>query len=255
MDKKETLERILEDANTLIKTAKNGRQNIKTITNPYGKKVISLESKANKILKELERKTAGTTSDEIKSSLKTIKENLDMFFDSKTTKKTRNSSFTKILIEYSSNIEPNLNKSYDHTPSDDLFPLELVEGTKSYILKTAKQACGCYDLGYFDASAVMTRKLLETLIIECFETYKISSKIKDKVGNFFYFSDLITKFLDEDGQSWNIGRNTKSGLPKLKSIGDKSAHNRRFTARKKDLEDLQENLRTTIEELVYISKK
>ena len=100
----------------------------------------------------------------------------------------------------------------------------------------------------------MTRKLLETLIIECFEFHEISSKIKNGDGDFFYLSDLITKFLDEHGKSWNVGRNAKKGLPKLKSVGDKSAHNRRYNARKPDLENLREELRTTIEELVIISK-
>ena len=254
MPEEETLVTILEETNKLIKTAKKGKQNIKTATNSYGKKFISLKSKSNKILKELQRKTSGL-DDETKSSMINIKKNLDVFFDPNTIAKTRNSLFTKILQEYSSHVEPHLNKNDNHAPSDDLFPLELVDNTKSYIEKTAKQACGCYDLGYFDASAVMIRKLLETLIIECFEAYVISSKIKNGSGDFFYLSDLITKFLDEDGKSWNVGRNTKRGLPKLKSIGDKSAHNRRFTARKKDLEDLCEDLRTTIEELVLISKK
>ncbi|MDH3764577.1 MAG: hypothetical protein OER82_02050 [Nitrosopumilus sp.] len=253
MAKEETLVTILEETSKLMKIAKKGKQSIKNATNSYGRKFISLKSKSSKILKELERKTSGL-GDETKSSLINIKNNVDVFFDPNTITKTRNSLFTRILDEYLSNVEPHLNKNKNHNPSNNLFPLELVDDTKSYIKKTANQACGCYDLDYFDASAVMTRKLLETLIIECFEFHEISSKIKNGNGDFFYLSDLITKFLNEHQKSWNVGRNVRKGLPKLKSVGDRSAHSRRFNAIKPDLEDLREDLRNTIEELVIISK-
>ena len=134
MAKEETLVTILEETNKLIKTAKKGKQSIKSATNSYGRKFISLKSKSSKILKELERKTTGL-GDEIKLSLDNIKNNVEVFFDPNTITKTRNSSFTKILDEYSSHVEPHLNKNNDHNPTNDLFPLELVDDTKSYIKK------------------------------------------------------------------------------------------------------------------------
>lgn len=139
-----------------------------------------------------------------------------------------------------------------HEPTDQLFPLEIILNTKTHIEVIAKQASGCYDLQYYDASAVMLRRLLETLIIECFETHGIADKILDN-GNFYHLEDLISRFLSED-KSWNIGRTTRKILPNLKKLGDQSAHSRYFTAKKHDIDELKNDLRIVIEELVHIGK-
>jgi hypothetical protein len=107
----------------------------------------------------------------------------------------------------------------------------LVKGTRGYIEKIANQANGAYEQGWYDATAVMIRRLLETLIIECFEKHKLDSKIKNSQGDFFFLRDLVVACLSES--TWNLGRNTKLALPKLKDVGDKSAHSRRFIAQKK----------------------
>lgn len=135
--------------------------------------------------------------------------------------------------------------------SQQVLPKSLFTNTRGYLEKLVNQINGCYEKGWFDACAVMIRRLIETLIIECFEKYKISSKIKRPDGDFFYLGDLIQKTLSES--SWNLGRDTKKALKKLKSIGDKSAHNRRFTARCWDIDKVVEDIRVVAEELVYIS--
>lgn len=135
-------------------------------------------------------------------------------------------------------------------PTNNFFPLELFNNTRGYLVTIAQQAAGCYDQGLFDACAVMTRKLLEVLIIEAFERYNISTKIKNANDNFYYLSDLIDKFKEET--VWNVGRNAKNSLPNLKKMGDLSAHNRRYIARKGDLDKLKDDLRIVLEELVHI---
>lgn len=50
-------------------------------------------------------------------------------------------------------------------PSNNLFPTELLIDTRGYIQNIASQAILCYDYGLYDASLVMMRKLIETLII------------------------------------------------------------------------------------------
>lgn len=96
----------------------------------------------------------------------------------------------------------------------------------------------------------MTRKLLEGLIIEAFERHNISNKLKNSSDNFYYLSDLIEIFKTET--TWNIGRNAKNSLPSLKKMGDLSAHNRRYIARKIDLDKLKDDLRIVLEELIHI---
>jgi anaerobic glycerol-3-phosphate dehydrogenase len=65
-----------------------------------------------------------------------------------------------------------------------------------------------------------------------------------------YLSDLIDIFKAEP--AWNIGRNAKNSLPNLKKMGDLSAHNRRFIARKVDVDKLKDDLRIVLEEVLHI---
>lgn len=135
-------------------------------------------------------------------------------------------------------------------PSNDYFPMSIFDTTRTHLVKIAAQACKCYDNALYDACAVLTRKLLEVLIIESFERYKIESKIKDKSGYFFYLSDLIDCLLAET--TWTIGRNAKSAIPSLKKMGDQSAHNRRFFAQKADIGKIKDDLRIVLDELVHL---
>ncbi|MHA1685592.1 MAG: hypothetical protein ACTSYD_04195 [Candidatus Heimdallarchaeaceae archaeon] len=136
--------------------------------------------------------------------------------------------------------------------SQMVLPHALVKGTRGYIEKVVKQINGCYEKGWYDACAVMMRRLCETMIIECFETYNISYKIKDRNGNFLNLNALISIMLKET--SWNLGRNTKKALPKLKNLGDQSAHSRRFNAYREDIDKQLDNFRLVIQELLYLSK-
>lgn len=129
--------------------------------------------------------------------------------------------------------------------------LALVRDTRQYIEKIAHQINGCYANAWYDACAVMIRRLLETLIIECYEHHSIQQKIKGPDGDYLYLKDLIDLVCAES--SWTLGRNVKKGLPKLKEVGDKSAHSRRFNAHREDIDRLQGDLRDAIQELVSIA--
>lgn len=130
-------------------------------------------------------------------------------------------------------------------------PLSVVRGTRGYIERVANQANGAYEHGWYDACAVMIRRLLETLIVEAFEHHGIADKIKNASGDLLYLRDLIDQCLKEP--SWNLSRNCKSAMPKLKDVGDKSAHSRRFNAHKSDIEPLLADLRLVVQELIYLA--
>ena len=134
--------------------------------------------------------------------------------------------------------------------SDELFPLDILRNTQYYLEKIGFQMCACYEAGLYDASLVMMRKLLETLIIECFERYNIENEIKDNNGNFFYLSDLIPKFINSN--KWNVSRNLSSYIKEVKKYGDLSAHNRRFFAHKSDFDKFKFELRQTVQEIVLL---
>ena len=96
----------------------------------------------------------------------------------------------------------------------------------------------------------MCRRLLETLIIEIYESQDRSSEIKGNDDNFLMFSGLLN-YVEKDAKI-NISRNCLSGLKKFKKLGDLSAHNRRFNAGKNDIDRIRDDLRIASQELINI---
>jgi Domain of unknown function (DUF4145) len=134
--------------------------------------------------------------------------------------------------------------------SEPVLPSSLFVGTRGYIEKIVYQINHSYSATCYDACAVMIRRLVEILIIEAFEHHGKSSKIQNSDKIFFYLQDLINIALSE---SWSLGRNTQAGLKKLKTIGDQSAHGRRYNAKKSYIDDVIIDLRTVSEEFLYLS--
>ena len=134
-----------------------------------------------------------------------------------------------------------------------VLPFALVHNTRGYLERVVHQINGCYEKGWFDSCAVMMRRLMETLVIECFEAKGVAHKIKDsRTGDFFYLSDLVSHTLGES--TWNLGRNTKRALPNLKTVGDQSAHSRRYNAHREDIDKLIPDFRTACQEFIYLAK-
>lgn len=137
-------------------------------------------------------------------------------------------------------------------PQQDLvLSRTLVKNTRGYIESVVNQINGTYANAWYDACAVMIRRLIETLIIEVFEHHGIANKIKTPTGDFFYLSELIPRTLSEG--KWNLGRNAKKALPRLKSVGDRSAHDRRFNATHDDIYKIIDDLRDSVQELLSLA--
>lgn len=168
------------------------------------------------------------------------------------------SNLAKIALEIAKKIQeevPRFGTPPSETvtsPAEMVFPHALVKGTRDYVEKVAYQINGSYASGWYDACAVMLRRLIETLIIEAFESYNIEAKIKSPNGDYLYLGDLITKTLSEP--SWNLGRNAKVALPRFKNIGDQSAHSRRYIAHREDIDKVMPDIRLVVQELVYLAK-
>ena len=237
------LKKIISSAEQIIKTAKKHSQNWRNISNFYGGKFHSEAVICKRYYETLQ--TKGFTN------LKALKKNIDKFFNVSSTDQERREAKEFILKYYYENLSDS-EPIVIITPTNSLFPVELFNNAPSYLKKIAAQAGICYDNACYDACSVMNRRILETLIIECFEKYHEADYIKNADGDFYYLADLINKFLQKNGVLWNASRNTKKGMPKLKSMGDKSAHSRRFNARKSDIEGNRDDFRDIIEELLDI---
>lgn len=243
----DTIPELLFEAKTCVSIANKHSKKLDG-NNHYARRFIELKAISIPLMKSIEQKIGGENL-EAQEAVKEISNHLEDFF--KPDSKNRPESDKKITFIYKSVIEPIMVSKSDYLPNGDLFSLEIISNTRGYIEEISKQANGCFEKGWFDACAVMVRRLLETLIIECYEKYNIADSIKGKDGNFFFLRDLIDHFLNET--KWNLSRNTKSALPKLKEIGDLSAHSRRYVAKKQDITKIQNELRIVIQELVYIA--
>ena len=135
--------------------------------------------------------------------------------------------------------------------SESVLPYSIFLNSNSYIRKVVNQINATYDAMCFDACAVMIRRLLEILIVEVYESKGLATLITDSKGDYFFLAELVMQLISN--KSWHLGRTTKNRLPIIKGIGDLSAHSRRFTAQRSDIDRIKDDLRVISEELLYLS--
>lgn len=248
---RDSIKDILADADKIVKTAARNSHSLSG-SGFYAAKYSELHAESVVAFKKLNLQLQNFDDKTIKDALVKVKSHLDTYFNPKSKSTEKSNAKKEISFIFRTVIDPAMTTAPTHTPTDDLFPLELVRETRRYIERIAEQACGAYDQGWYDAAAVMVRRLLEILIIEAFEANGLTAKIQKPDGTFYFLQDLVTLTLNET--SWTLGRNVKKGLPDLREIGNQSAHGRRYVARKTDLDNVKKELRLTIEELVILSK-
>ena len=123
---------------------------------------------------------------------------------------------------------------------------DLIESRFGVMQKVLWEANQCYERGCYNACSAMIRRLVENLIVECYERHGITDRIK-KEGEYLEFGALIGKASNEP--VLKLTRNTKRILPDLKFFGDIGAHNRMMLVKKADLDRLHQSIRSGIEEL------
>lgn len=101
----------------------------------------------------------------------------------------------------------------------------------------------------------MIRRLLEILIIDCFDVYGLLDEIKGSDGNILALSSLVDKLLEEPEGLWHIERGAKPAIRKLKDVGDAAAHGRYRKTLQQSLDRHQESLEITIQQLVAIVER
>ena len=125
---------------------------------------------------------------------------------------------------------------------------DLLLDTRPYLEKVAIQINGTYENGWYDACAVMLRRFIETLIIEAYIGKRLDQDIKTSSGDFYSLQRLIESA--SDGKSLNLSRDSKRVLRKLKVLGDRSAHNRTFVAKRTYFDNLFEDIYLDMQMLI-----
>ena len=133
--------------------------------------------------------------------------------------------------------------------TDQVIDFNLVKGTRGYIERTVHQINGTYENGWYDACAVMLRRLIEILIIEVFEKHNNASKIKDNNNRLLPLSDLVNMVCND----YNLDEDSKKTLRALREIGNWSAHKRRYNTNRHDIDKHLSNIRLTVQALTYLA--
>jgi hypothetical protein len=133
-------------------------------------------------------------------------------------------------------------------------PEPIWKNTRGYIEEVCRELNGSFHHAYYNAAAVMLRRLLETLIIEAYEHLGREAEIKDGGGNYFMLSELAERACGEKGHKGiNLGRDSKKALKEARTVGNWSAHARRFLAHARDLTSFQAVMRLLVQELIQIA--
>lgn len=234
----DNLAALVNRAVALAKTARRNRMSLSG-SNYYANKLVELRADATNIYRELAPLTPGDSS--------ALGEMIERVFSATATAATRAQAARDLLFSLRTTW-----RSANPAPREDdgLFPLSILsQAGRGYLVTVGRQMNGCLSQGWYDASAVMMRRLLEISLIEAFEAKCIAAKIKDAAGDYLQLSDLITRALNET--SWTLSRNCKKALPSLRDAGHNSAHGRYYHARREDLEGLRLGCRIVIEEFLH----
>jgi hypothetical protein len=134
--------------------------------------------------------------------------------------------------------------------SGDLLPPEWFTGTRSYLEQLVLQMNGSYELGWFDACAVLARRLMESLIIEVYISQKRHSDIQSG-GTFLALERLIAHIRSDSKVV--LSRGAPATMQEVKQIGDTAAHDRTYITQPIDVNDIKVRYRRLIQELLILS--
>lgn len=238
----ERLGAVIQEA---LELAKKAKRNNKTLSgdNFYAQKFANLKADATNLFNDLTGQSAGDVS--------AMAEMIGTVFDATSSAEVRRTNAKDLLFSLRTTWRDSGNKASSSGP-DPVFPMALLAQTKrGYLAAIGRQMNDCCRAGYYDACAVMMRRLLEVSIIEAFEACRIAAKIKGPDGNYVHLTDMVNRAIAES--SWSLSRNTKKFLPQLRDVGHLSAHGRYFTAQEPDISNVQSAIRVTIEEFLHLA--
>lgn len=249
-----------DDANLLLKyggelvnVAKTARRNKTSLSgdNFYGQKFHRYVVPTRSLIGRLEKVLRATTIDT--AAWEDLRSNVDTLCSPSEKPNVKASALKQIRLLIETVVRPALDgmTASPIPESEQVLPLEVLKNTRNYFVKVITQANGCYEHQWFDACSVMIRRFVETLIVELYEAKGKANEIQDLNGDFFMLQKLIDATLGE--RSWNLGRETKKTLPLVKKLGDRAAHNRRYVATKKDVDEIIPGLRVVADDLLHLA--
>ncbi|XAT60639.1 hypothetical protein GN278_07330 [Rhodobacteraceae bacterium Araon29] len=124
-------------------------------------------------------------------------------------------------------------------------------GGRKYLVSLVEQINGSYTYGFYDGTAVLMRRMMESLIISSFENKAKEAQIRDADGNYLMLRDLISQA--KNPSNFKLSRGMGEVMDLIKDLGDTAAHNRSYITKKMDIDNVQSKFRRLIEELCVLA--
>lgn len=129
---------------------------------------------------------------------------------------------------------------------DSILPSNWFAGVRVYLERLVHQINGCYQYGFYDACAVLCRRLMESLIIDIY-IYNRKHRDIQQNGVFLPLESLIS-FIRADNNV-TLGRNSPKIMAEIKQLGDTAAHDRVYITEQIDIDDIKARYRRLINDL------
>ncbi len=140
------------------------------------------------------------------------------------------------------------------TPKIDSYviPTGLFENTRPYLETLVIQINGTYQGGFYDACAVMCRRLLECLLLLAFERAEKGEVIRDASGQYRAIADIIG--LACSNRHIKLTRGSGAVMGKIEYVGDLAARHPTYTTRQKDIDEQRLGFQRVVSELVDLAE-
>lgn len=135
-------------------------------------------------------------------------------------------------------------------PRFGYLPEDIALTMPQYVARLVPQLNGAFDNDWYEASAMILRKLVEVLIIELYVRRGRQADIKDSSTNEYLMLKPLIDKLNGDPR-FGIPSRVIAGLKNVKELGDIAAHDFRMRIRKSDLDKMQNSARVAIERLIF----
>lgn len=119
-----------------------------------------------------------------------------------------------------------------------------------YILRLVPQINGAYENEWYEAAAMVLRRLVETLIIELYSRRGWTSYVQDPNTKEFLPLKVLIGKINGDARL-NTPKRTIDSLNKVKELGDTAAHDFKIRIRKSGLDGIQSSVRITLDKLAF----
>lgn len=131
---------------------------------------------------------------------------------------------------------------------NSVLDMTLAADCRGCVKELFRQINGSYDSGFFDGVAVLARRLMEILLIDCFRAAGADAAITKPDGTFEMLDRIAAVTMS--GQYLKVSRSGKPALDSVKRLGDTAAHSPYHATTKQDVDGVASAFRVLISELL-----